>query len=107
MAPSSIRKMIVFEIQTRDISNPPTPKEDLIFYSCCAFYLKGPAARMGQGYADVLVPPAAGGWLWGGAAPNHPAAPLNDWQLDRHTDEDNANLPQQPAGEVSEEQVWE
>lgn len=66
---------------------------------------RGPAARMGQGYADVLVPPAAGGWLWGGAAPNHPAAPLNDWQLDRHTDEDNANLPQQPAGEVSEEQV--
>lgn len=62
---------------------------------------------MGQGYADVLVPPAAGGWLWGGAPPNHPAAALNNWQLDQHTDEDNANLPQQPGGEVSEEQVWE
>ena len=59
---------------------------------------------MGQGYADVLVPSAAGGWLWGGGAPDHPAAPLNDWQ-DRNPDEDNANIPQQPTVEVSEEQV--
>jgi len=62
------------------------------------------APRVGQGYADVLVPSAAGGWLWGGGAPDHPAAPLNDWQ-DRHLDEDNANIPQQPTVEVSEEQV--
>ena len=107
MSSSSIPKMIVYEIQTRYVRTPPLPLRGPHIYSCCAFSLKGPAARMGQGYADVLVPPAAGGWLWGGAAPNHPAAPLNDWQLDRHTDEDNANLPQQPAGEVSEEQVWE
>lgn len=65
---------------------------------------RGPA-RVGQGYADVLVPPA-GGWMWGAAAaPNHPGAPLNDWQANRQSDDDNANLPQQPAVEVSEEQV--
>ena len=43
--------------------------------------------------------------MWGAAAPNHPGAPLNDWQANRQSDDDNANLPQQPAVEVSEEQV--
>lgn len=61
---------------------------------------------MGQGYADVLVPPGGGGWLWGRAADNNPLQmPPNDWQ-DRHPDMDNANIPQQPTVEVSEEQVW-
>lgn len=67
---------------------------------------RGPP-RVGQGYADVLVPPAGGGWLWGGAAAhNQPPPPplLNDWQ-DRDSDLDNANVPQQPTVEVSEEQV--
>ncbi|KAL9965898.1 hypothetical protein ACROYT_G029756 [Oculina patagonica] len=65
---------------------------------------RGPP-RVGQGYADVLVPPGGGGWLWGGAADNNLLQPpLNDWQ-DRHPDLDNANLPQQPTVEVSEEQV--
>ena len=58
---------------------------------------------MGQGYADVLVPPGGGAWLWGGAAANNPPPPpLNEWQA-RHMD--NANFPQQPTVEVSEEQV--
>lgn len=59
---------------------------------------------MGQGYADVLVPPGGGAWLWGGAAANNPPLPppLNEWQA-RHMD--NANFPQQPTVEVSEEQV--
>lgn len=65
--------------------------------------MKGPP-RVGQGYADVLVPPAAGEWLWGRGVPNHPAMPRYDWQ-DRQPDEVNANVPQQPAVEVSEEQV--
>lgn len=64
---------------------------------------RGPP-RVGQGYADVLVPPAAGEWLWGRGVPNHPAMPRYDWQ-DRQPDEVNANVPQQPAVEVSEEQV--
>lgn len=58
---------------------------------------------MGQGYADVLVPPGGGAWLWGGAAANNPPPPpLNEWQA---THMDNANFPQQPTVEVSEEQV--
>lgn len=67
---------------------------------------RGPP-RMGQGYADVLVPPGGGGWLWGAAAANNQPPqppPLNEWQ-DRHLDMDNANFPQQPTVEVSEEQV--
>ncbi|XP_068685422.1 ubiquitin-associated domain-containing protein 2-like [Montipora capricornis] len=68
---------------------------------------RGPA-RVGQGYADVLVPPAAaaaaGRWLLGGEANRQPDAQLNDWQT-RHPNDDNANLPQQPTVEVSEEQV--
>lgn len=63
---------------------------------------------MGQGYADVLVPPGGGGWLWGGAAVNNPPPqqpPLNEWQGRQVLDMDNANFPQQPAVEVSEEQV--
>ena len=53
------------------------------------------------------MPPAGGGWLWGGAAAHNPPPPsplLNDWQ-DRDSDLDNANVPQQPTVEVSEEQV--
>ncbi|KAJ7378265.1 Ubiquitin-associated domain-containing protein 2 [Desmophyllum pertusum] len=61
--------------------------------------------RVGQGYADVLVPPAGGGgWLWGGGPANNLPPPVNDWQ-GRHPDVDNANIPQQPTVEVSEEQV--
>lgn len=62
---------------------------------------------MGQGYADVLVPPGGGGWLWGAAAANNQPPqppPLNEWQ-GGHLDMDNANFPQQPTVQVSEEQV--
>ena len=61
---------------------------------------------MGQGYADVLLPPGGGGWLWGGAGGQQPPPPppLNNWH-DRGVDVDNANIPQQPTVEVSEEQV--
>ena len=57
--------------------------------------------RVGQGYADVLVPPGggAGGWLWGGEQANAAAAP------EGHNVQNNANIPQQPTSEVSEDQV--
>lgn len=67
---------------------------------------RGPP-RVGQGYADVLVPPGGGGWLWGGAGgqqPPPPPPPMNNWH-DRDADADNANVPQQPTVEVSEQQV--
>lgn len=66
---------------------------------------RGPP-RVGQGYADVLLPPGGGGWLWGGAGGQQlpPPPPLNNWH-DRGADVDNANIPQQPTVEVSEEQV--
>ena len=66
---------------------------------------KGPS-RVGQGYADVLVPPVGGaaGWLMGEGMNHHPDAAINDWQAG-HPNDDNANLPQEPTAEVSEEQV--
>lgn len=66
---------------------------------------RGPS-RVGQGYADVLVPPAGGaaGWLMGEGMNHRADAAVNDWQVG-HPNDDNANLPQEPTIEVSEEQV--
>ena len=61
-------------------------------------------SRAGQGYAEVMVPPAAGlrDWLWG---PDNVQDTPNHWQSMMNHADNGADPHQQPTVEVSEEQV--
>ena len=74
----------------------------LLSQHCLNYSLQG-RARMGQGYADVLVPQGGGGWLpWGD---NRLPPPYEQFIQNNHVDNDPVPPPQQPTFEVSEEQV--